>query len=152
MAVEKTAKQRCHLVILKQPYLEAILAGRKTIESRLTVTRRAYWDRILYGDKLFLKQSSGPVCATAKVLKARYYENLTPKEIEQIKNQYNSSIFGEDKYWQSKRPCRYGVLVWLGEVRRIKPVWIEKRDWRAWVVLTEKENFGLLEPGRIVAG
>ena len=144
MAVEKAARQRHHLVILREPYLDAILAGRKTIESRLTVTRRAYWGRVLYGDKLFLKQSSGPVCATAKVLKARYYENLTPRQIEQIKNQYNNRILGADEYWHSKSGCRYGVLVWIGQVKHIKPIWIEKRDWRAWVVLSEKENFGLL--------
>ena len=51
---------------------------------------------------------------------------------------------GADDYWQNKSDCRYGVLVWLGEVKRIKPVRIEKRDWRAWVVLSEKENFGLV--------
>ena len=144
MAVEKAARRRHHLVILRGPYLDAILAGCKTIESRFTVTRRAYWGRILCGDRLFLKQSSGPVCATVKVLKVRYYENLTPQQIELLKGQYNQQIKGADDYWQGKSNCRYGVLVWLGDVRHIKPVWIEKRDWRAWVVLGEKENFGLL--------
>jgi len=36
-------------------------------------------------------------------------------------------------------------LVWLKDVRTIEPVRIHKKDWRAWVVLTEKENFGLLK-------
>jgi ASC-1-like (ASCH) protein len=133
-----------HLVILRQGYLEAILEGRKTIESRFTVTRRAYWKKILYGDKLFIKQSSGPVCATAKVRKVRYYENLTPEKIERLKGQYNQQILGPDDYWRSKSSCRYGVLVWLSEAKPIKPVWINKRDWRAWVVLSEEEDFGLL--------
>lgn len=133
-----------HLVILRQEYLEAVLEGRKTIESRFTATRRAYWRRVLYGDRLFLKQSSGPVCATAKIVKVRYYQSLTPKQIEQIKNRYNRRILGTDEYWQGKSNCRYGVLVWLGQVKRIRPIQIDKRDWRAWVVLTEQENFGLL--------
>ncbi len=136
-----------HLVILRQGYLEAILEGRKTIESRFTMNRRAYWGRILYGDRLFIKQSSGPVCATAKVTKVHYYEDLTAEKVERLKGQYNRQILGEDDYWQSKSSCRYGVLVWLSEVKSIKPIWINKRDWRAWVVLSEKENFGLLKTG-----
>jgi ASC-1-like (ASCH) protein len=134
-----------HLVILRKEYVEAILDGRKTIESRFTMNRRAYWEKILYGDRLFIKQSSGLVCATAEVTKVRYYEGLTPERIEQIKKKYNHLILGEDEYWRSKRGCRYGVLVWLGKVKPIEPIWIDKRDWRAWVVLSEKENFGLLK-------
>ncbi len=133
-----------HLVILRKEYLEAILEGRKTIESRFTMNRRSYWEKILYGDRLFLKQSSGPVCATAKVTKVRYYENLRPEKIERLKGQYNQHIQGADDYWQSKNDCRYGVLVWLGEVKPIKPVRIAKKDWRAWVVLSERQDFGLL--------
>jgi ASC-1-like (ASCH) protein len=133
-----------HLVILKKPYIEAIIEGRKTIESRLIKTRRPYWGKILYGDKLFLKQSSGPVCAAAKVMKVRYYENLTAAKIQELKNKYNKQILGDDDYWQSKSDCRYAVLVWLGKVKVIKPVLIKKLDWRAWVVLSDNENFGLL--------
>jgi ASC-1-like (ASCH) protein len=133
-----------HLVILKTEYIEAILEGRKTIESRFTKTRREFFGRVSPGDKLFLKVSSGPVCATAKVIKVKWYENLTLKQIRQLKGKHNKQILGADDYWQNKSACRYGVLVWLGEVKRIKPVRIEKRDWRAWVVLSEKENFGLV--------
>ena len=133
-----------HLVILKTEYIEAILEGRKTIESRFTKTRREFFGRVSPGDKLFLKVSSGPVCATAKVTKVKWYENLTLKQIRQLKGKHNKQILGADEYWQNKSDCRYGVLVWLGEVKRIKPVWIDKRDWRAWVVLSEKENFGLI--------
>jgi len=70
-------------VILKKPSLAAILDGRKQIESRFTRTRRAFRGRVEAGDRLFLKQSSGPV-------------------------------------------------------------WIDKKDWRAWVVLSDRKDFGLL--------
>ncbi len=142
MVIKKTVQH--HLVILKAEYIEAILEGRKTIESRFTRTRRAYWRKILHGDKLFLKQSSGPVCATARVIKVKWYKDLTAKQTKELKGKHNKQILGADDYWQNKSDCRYGVLVWLGEVKRIKPVRIEKRDWRAWVVLSEKENFGLV--------
>jgi ASC-1-like (ASCH) protein len=134
-----------HLVVLKKPYLDAILAGQKRIESRFTEIKRYAFGRVLPGDKLFLKVSSGPVCAIATVAAVKNFQNLTPKQIIEIKQQYNHYIIGSDEYWQSKSNCRFGLLVWLEEVKSIEPVRINKRDWRAWVVLTEKENFGLLK-------
>jgi ASC-1-like (ASCH) protein len=136
-----------HLVILKKPYLEAILAGRKLVESRFTKTKRYAFGRVLPGDKLFLKLSSGPVCAMATAAAVKNFENLTPKQISEIKQQYNHHIQGTDAYWHSRANCKFGFLVRLKEVRAIEPVRICKKDWRAWVVLTEKENFGLLNIG-----
>ena len=136
---------RYHLIILKKAYLDAILAGRKKIEARFTKTKRHALGKVLSGDKLFLKVSSGPVCATAIVVKVKNFEYLTPKQILELKRKYNHHIGGSDRYWQSKAKCRYGFLVWLKDVKSIKPVQIHKKDWRAWVVLTEKENFGLLK-------
>jgi len=125
--------------------LDAILTGQKRIESRFFRARRQVFGRVQPGDKLFLKQSSGPVCATATVVEVKNFENLTPKRITEIKQQYNQYILARDEYWQSKKSCRFGFLVWLKDVKPIEPVRIYKKDWRAWVVLTEKENFGLIE-------
>jgi ASC-1-like (ASCH) protein len=134
-----------HLVILKKPYLDAILQGRKRIESRFIKTRHHGFGRVLPGDRLFLKVSSGPVCATATAAAVKNFENLTPEQILELKYHYNQHIGGEEEYWRSKADCRFGFLVWLKDVEPIEPVWISKKDWRAWVVLSEKENFGLLK-------
>ena len=134
-----------HLAILKKPYLEAILTGRKRIESRFAKTRCSPFGRVLRGDKLFLKESSGPVRAVATVAAVKNFENLTPGQIDELKQQYNRYIGGSDEYWRSKADCRFGFLVWLEDIKAIEPVRIHKKDWRGWVILTEKENFGLLE-------
>jgi hypothetical protein len=134
-----------HLVILRQPYLEAILTGRKRMESRFTMTRRAHFGRVLPGDRLFLKESSGPVCGTATVAAVKNFENLTPKQIADLKRRYNCDIGGTEEYWRAKVHCRFGFLVWLKDVERLEPLRISKKDWRAWVLLTEKQNFGLLQ-------
>jgi ASC-1-like (ASCH) protein len=138
-----------HLVILKQPYLDAILDGRKQIESRFTKTKREPFGRIQPGDKLFLKVSSGPVCAIATVAAVKIFENLTPEKIIKIKQRFNHYILGGEQYWKSKMDCRFGLLVYLKDVEPIEPVQIRKKDWRAWVVLTVKEDFGLLKLGII---
>jgi len=136
-----------HLLILKKPYLEAILGGQKRIESRFTKTNRNIFGRVLPGDKLFLKVSSGPVCATATVAAVKNFENLTPRQIIEIKQRYNDYIRGSDEYWRSKMNCKFGFVVWLKDVKPLEPVRIHKKDWRAWVVLTKEENFGLLKIG-----
>ena len=133
-----------HLVILKKPYLDAILDGRKPVESRFWKTRRHAFGRVMRGDKLFLKQSSGPVCGMATVDAVKNFENLTPEQIIAIKQQYNNLVGGSDERWQQRSDCKFGVLVWLKDVKTIEPVQINKKDWRAWVVLTENQNYGLL--------
>lgn len=134
-----------HLAILKKPYLDAIIEGRKRIESRFTKTRRPHFGQICPGDEIFLKLSSGPVCATAQVAAVQHLEDLTPQKMAELKQLHSEQITATEDYWQSKRDCRYGVIMWLADVKQIEPIRIDKKDWRAWVVLTEKENFGLLE-------
>ena len=134
-----------HLVILKKPYLDAILAGQKTIESRFTRVRHSFISQVRQGDTLFLKASSGPVYGQADVAAVKYFENLTPAKMAEIERQYNKHILGGREYWQSKAESKFGFLAWLVDVRPVRPVIIAKKDWRSWVVLTEKENFGLLK-------
>lgn len=134
-----------HLVILKKPYLDVILEGRKPIESRFTKTKRPAFGRVFAGDTLFLKVSSGSVCARAKVARVKNFENLTPAKMLEIKERYNHQIRGDDEIWNSKMDSKFGFLVWLKDIKPIEPVKIDKKDWRAWVVLTNKENFGLLK-------
>ena len=81
-----------HLVILKKPYLDAILAGRKTIESRFIKTKHSPFGKVAAGDRLFLKISSGPVCATALAAAVKIFANLTPGQIITIREKYNHQI------------------------------------------------------------
>ena len=134
-----------HLAILKKAYLDAILDGHKIVESRFTRTHRAPFGRISNGDKIFLKQSSGPVCGAASVSAVKQFEDLTPTKVLHIKKRYNHLIRAGDQFWQSKIDSKFGLLVWLKDVKRIEPIQIDKKDWRAWVVLTQQENFGLLK-------
>lgn len=134
-----------HLVILKKPYLDAILAGRKTVESRFYKTRQYWLSRVAAGDKLFLKVSSGPVRATAIAAEVKSFDNLTAPKIAELKQRYNQKIAGDDLYWREKSNSRFGILIWLKDVKPITPRFIQKADWRAWVVLTKTESFGLVD-------
>jgi len=139
-----------HLVILKKVYLDKILDGTKPVELRLTKTAVPPFGSIAIGDRLFLKQSSGPVCAVAQVSSFQELRDLTPAKISQLKAVYNHLVGGADDYWKLKSDSKFAVLVWLKNVRTINPVRIYKKDWRAWVILTEKENFGLFASADII--
>jgi hypothetical protein len=134
-----------HLVILKKPYLDRILCGRKTIELRLTRARRPLCGRVSPRDRLLLKASGGPVCGRATVEDVKYYEDLTPGRIAEIRRRYGDRIGGDDAVWASMMDCRSGLLVWLADVGPIEPIRIYKKDSRAWVPLKEGRDFGLLD-------
>ena len=136
---------KLHLAILKKPYLEAILTGTKTIESRFMKTNRQPFGSVSPGDMLIFKQSSGPVRATAIAAEVQYYENLTPQQMAQIKAKHNADICGNDEYWEQKACCKYGVLIRLAQVKPTELIRIQKKDWRAWVVLTKGKDLGLHE-------
>ncbi len=133
-----------HLAILKRRYLEAILGGEKTIESRFTRTNRPPIGQVSAGDTIFFKVVSGPVCIKAMVERVKNFEHLTSGRISNLKKRYNPCICGSNGYWQSKAGSRYGVLVWLKDIKAISPLRIEKKDRLGWVVLSRQTDFGLL--------
>ena len=134
-----------HLVILKKLYLDAILAGRKTVESRFYQTNQKWLSQVSPGDKLFLKVTSGPVIATATIDKVQIFNDLTPGKITELKNQFNDKILGDDQYWNQKQNSRFGILIKLKDVQSISPIFIKKFDWRAWVVLSKNDSFSLID-------
>jgi ASC-1-like (ASCH) protein len=139
-----------HLVILKKCYLDKIIEGSKPVELRLLKTACQPYGSVAIGDKLFLKQSSGPVCATAEISSFQEYNNLTPEKISKLKAVYNHLVFGTDEYWAEKSESKFAVFVWMKNVKPIKPMMIKKLDWRAWVVLKPGNDFGLLRSANII--
>ena len=134
---------RKHLAVLKREYIGALIAGRKTIEARLTRTRREPWGQIEAGDFVYLKRVGGGVCGTARVAGVKSFEGLDEAGVAEIKERYNSEILGDEEYWGQKSDSRYGVLVWLDDVKAVESVQISKRDQVAWRVLREDLNYGL---------
>jgi hypothetical protein len=70
-----------HIAVLIQPYLDFILQGKKTVESRLTMQARDPFDNIEKGERIYFKQSSGPYRATAIADQVLFEDNLTPRRI-----------------------------------------------------------------------
>jgi hypothetical protein len=123
-----------HLAVFTQPLFRFVLEGKKTVESRFSITQCAPYSRIKKGDVVFVKESGGPVQAVAEVASVSFYR-LDKGEVEVIKNRFGRSLCVDDDFWHAKAGCAYATLMYFSNLRTIKPVLCQKRDRRGWVVL-----------------
>ena len=122
-----------HLGVFVEPFLEAILDGRKTVESRFGVHRCAPFDRVQAGDVILLKRSGGPVVGIAVAGEARFYE-LDPGILDGIRERYAASIYAEDDdFWTARAEKRFATLIDIEDVAKIPTLEVDKRDRRGWV-------------------
>ena len=136
-----------HLAILRPFYLNLILSGQKTIECRLTRTARPPFRVVKKGQRIYLKQSSGPVRALATAGKIICRRITTPKDLKAIRQKYNQWIIAKDDFWESRNAAGYCTLIFLEDVQPLaQPFRISKNDMRAWVVLDGTEGFDFPAP------
>jgi ASCH domain len=134
-----------HLAVFTEPYLDEILAGRKTVESRFARNVQAPHGVVAPGDLLLLKHSSGPLVGLARVGFVHSYV-LDPDAWRQIREQFATQIRpqGAD-FWEERRHARFATLMQITEHARIAPVMVDKQDRRGWVALRELAPDGQLE-------
>ena len=131
-----------HLAVLKPAYLRLIVEGVKTIECRLTRTPKPPFKSINKGDKVYLKQSSGPVLAVGQAAKVICRQINGLEDLERIRREYGEEIMAQDEFWKARQTCRYCTLVFLKNVQALaEPFRIDKCDLRGWVVLDGKQGF-----------
>lgn len=130
----------CHAVILKRPYLDAILAGTKTIESRITRTAQPPYRAVTPGERLFLKVSAGPWMATALAGHIEFHNDLTPAKVDALRDRYRPTVGGDDAYWAGKRDCRYATFVTLMGVEPLDVGPPYARSLKAWHVVDDRLN------------
>jgi hypothetical protein len=124
-----------HLAIFVPPFLEFLLDGRKTIESRFSVNRCPPFERVDAGDLVLVKQSGGPVVAVAEVSRVWYY-HLDATARDFIRVHFSSQLCIEDPdFWDAKASSCYATLMQFSSVERLDPIPCLKRDRRGWVVL-----------------
>lgn len=126
-----------HLAILREPYLGKIIIGEKTVESRFTKNRVAPFKSVSNGDILFLKRSSGPICAITSVKKALYFGHLSSKDVEKIFNDYKDVLCVDSTFVESKINSKFASLFILGPVITIDPIRVLKIDKRPWIRLCQ---------------
>lgn len=131
-----------HLAIMNRPVIEAILAGKKTVESRFSKHKIPPLGVIAVGDLVYIKPPGQEMVGQFRVKKVIEYQGLTPEDVERIFKEYKKVIgWGkkeeEERYFQEKRSSKFGTLVFISESERFitPPVKIKKSDQRGWMVL-----------------
>ncbi|HWB20432.1 MAG TPA: ASCH domain-containing protein [Phycisphaerales bacterium] len=127
-----------HVAILLKPYLDLVLAGKKTVECRLTRQACAPYEAIEAGERIYFKQSSGPYGATAIAEQVLFRDTLTRSAVRELWRAYNHLICGEAEYWRLKQASRFCTLIWLSDVTATDSgPEIPNPQGRAWLTLEE---------------
>ncbi len=124
-----------HLAVLVEPYLQRVLDGLKTVESRFAADRRAPYRQIAPDDLILLKRSGGPIVGIAQVSDASFYE-LTPMMLGGIREQFEDGLGVSDQFfWEQRAHAAFATLLRMSHVRALAPIEFRKRDRRGWVIL-----------------
>lgn len=127
------ADAHLHLAVMTGPFLDLVIMGAKVMESRFHRVRQAPLFAAAPGDVIAFKQASGPVRAIAVVSDVEFVD-LRRTPIESVRNRYQEDLAAtDDDFWSSRADAKWASLLSLGQVRRISPVSISKRDRRAWI-------------------
>lgn len=131
-----------HLAILKKKWLERILSGEKTIESRWYKQKRTPYHNIAKGDIIYLKETGKPVTAKATVQEVLFFDALTEEKLRDILQIYGKQINMALDAIPQLVDKKYCTLVVLQNVEKIQPFAINKQGYgtqAAWITV---ENIG----------
>ena len=125
-----------HLAIFIEPFLEWVLNGKKTIESRFSINKCAPYLKVKEGDLILIKRTGGPIVAVASAGIVWSY-NIQPESWDEIKGFSKLLCAHDPSFWETRKNASYATLIKLDNVSKINPVPFVKRDRRGWVVLKQ---------------
>lgn len=127
---------RHHLVVLHEHYLEAMAAGRKRVECRLSSVMRPPFQAAAPGDLLWFKLPSRPIRALAVVGRCVFRKLERESDLSTLLESYASEICADDAFYDgASNWARYASLIWIESLVLLREMPICKSDQRAWVVL-----------------
>lgn len=129
-----------HLGIFAEPYLQYVLDGTKTVESRFSVRPCPPYRQVADGDILLLKQVGGPIVGLCQIGTVWFYD-LAPETLCELRSEFAGALCAQDPdFWTHREGASFATLMQLGQVREVDPIQIEKRDRRGWVVLRPRSQ------------
>ncbi len=126
-----------HIAIMDKNTIDMILNGEKTIESRFSKNKISPFNKVAVGETVYLKESGKDIIASFDIEKVVFYDNLTSDKVELISSKYNNQINAQDSYWSHKLNSNYGTLMWINNVKKIKPIKISKKGRQGFVSYDE---------------
>lgn len=137
-----------HVAILKKKWLEKILSGEKTIESRWYKQKRDPYQNIAQGDMVYLKETGKPITARARVEKVLFFNKLTEQKIKEIVHRYGKEIGMRQEAASSFLGKNYCTLIVLKNPQRISPFQINKKGFgnmTAWITVGDIKKIWVIK-------
>lgn len=127
-----------HLAVFSEPFLEWVLIGKKTVESRFSKNEIIPFQSIDAGDVILLKEVGGPITGIC-LTDAAWSYRLDPKTLSHIKLNFSDYI-GEidDGFWAAREDSRFATLMSISHVRRLSSIPFAKSDRRGWIIHKRK--------------
>lgn len=144
LSESKASQFTLHLAVLREPYLQFILEGKKTVETRFAKRPCPPFERVRKGDVLLLKRTPGGVVGICVVESAWFYK-LQPESIAFIKSRFGSAICADNTFWKERKDASVATLMLIERVTPLQSFRIDKRDRRGWVVLKDENPIPLLK-------
>ena len=131
-----------HLAILdkKRKLLQKIISGEKSIESRWYKLKKTPYGNIKTGDTVYFKDSGEPVTVQATVEKVLFFSDMTKEKYKEIIEKYADAICLQNRNINDymKKNYNYITLIFLKEVKEIKPFSVDKTGYgmmAAWITV-----------------
>ena len=124
---------RAHIGVFRQPYLDKIIKGEKTIESRFTKSKVPPFRKVHPNDLILMKESPGSIIGLARVSETKYFGPLLPGQARDVMDKYNQGLVLDDIFRQIKQDSIYVTLIYLDKPILIKPIVLIKSDRRSWI-------------------
>lgn len=138
-----------HLAIMRPHwgFIEKIVSGQKTIESRWYKHRSPPWGSIQAGERIYFKDAGKPVSVQAEVEKVLSFSNLTPQRVWTLLETYGkeNGIPAEQlpAFYERFKDKNYCLLIHLKNAQRIQPFEINKRGFgmqAAWLCVESMDS------------
>ena len=133
-----TEGAQVHLGVFIEPYLQLIIEGKKTLESRFSINRSAPYCKVNQGDILLLKRSGGPIVGVCRIIHSWSY-TLDVQQWAMLKTQHAKALCIDDPaFWERKQKSKYATLMQIRHVQALDPsILFKKSDRRGWIVLNK---------------
>lgn len=135
-----------HIAILstKLPWLQRILSGEKTIESRWYQSRRTPWQQITIGDTVYFKNSGELITARAMVKSVNFYRLGEDATSAQLLDRHSKELgllpAERSAFAQQVVSANYAIFISLTQVMQITPFAIDKKGFgamSAWITVPD---------------
>ncbi len=126
-----------HLAIFRGEAGEAILSGKKTIESRFSRVKNPPFGVISGGDLVYIKPSGKDIIGQFRVKKVFFFDGLDASDLSDLRKRYEKELVVGEDYWEKHKNARFATLIFIGDSSRFitSPIKFPKKDLRGWVVL-----------------